>query len=135
MRSARPESTAASADERVVDHDAAVGQHLALIARDEQQCGHACRHAETDGADGVAHRLHDVIERQSRLNLAAGAVDVERDGGVWILSFEEEEVADDAGARACVDQLVSSSSRLASIWSRTSKRSRPDDVSRTIWGL
>ena len=71
---------ACAADERVVDHDAAVRQHVSRVAGDEQQRGHAGGKPQAHGAYGAADGAHHVVERQPRLHLAAGAVDEQRDG-------------------------------------------------------
>ena len=76
-----------------------MGQHLPLVSRDEQQRCHARRHAQADGADGAAHRLHDVIEGKAGLHLAAGAVDIERHGCVGVATLQVEQAADDGGTR------------------------------------
>ena len=93
----------APADKRVVDHHAAVGQHQALTARNEEQRAHARRHTQADRAYGVPHRLHDVVERKARLHLAARAVDIEGHGGVCIAALEIEQAADDRCARIGID--------------------------------
>ena len=86
-----------------MNHDAAVGQHLALIAGDEQQRGHARRHSQADGTDGAAHGLHGVIEGKAALDLTARAVDVERDERLGVLSLQVDEAANDGGAGLGVD--------------------------------
>lgn len=85
-----------------MDHDAAVRQDFALIAGDEQQRSHACRHVKANGADGAAHGLHDVVKRQAGLDFAARAVDIKRDRHRGILALEVKQAADDDGARFCI---------------------------------
>lgn len=77
------------ADERVVDHDAAMRQNLAIVPRNEQQCRHACGHTQANGSNRAAYSLHDVVKSQAGLDFTTRTVDVKRDGGPWDLRAED----------------------------------------------
>ena len=93
----------AAANERIVDHHAAMGQHFASAARNEEQGRHACRHTQAYGTNGAAYRLHHVVKRQPRLHFAAWAVDEQRDGGMRILLLQVKQAADGARHRLRAD--------------------------------
>ena len=86
-----------------MDHDAAVGQHVASVSCDEQQRRHTGRRADAHGVHRAGDGAHDVVERKPRLHLAAGAVDKQHDGCLRVAFLQVKQAARGAGDRARVD--------------------------------
>src|SRR5690606_9212727 len=83
--------------EGLMNHDARVrkGVTSALFACTKQKSTHACRLADTDGADRTAHVLHRVEDRESSGDHAAGRVHVELDVLVGIFALQKQKLRDD----------------------------------------
>mmetsp|Transcript_13295 Transcript_13295/g.32288 ORF Transcript_13295/g.32288 Transcript_13295/m.32288 type:complete len:260 (-) Transcript_13295:142-921(-) len=87
--------------QRLVDHDAAVGERTSLPrrARPEEEGTHARRHAEAYGGYVARDVLHGVVDGHTGGDAATRAVDVEGDvlGGILVREVEElgdEDVGD-----------------------------------------
>ncbi|EON20499.1 prolipoprotein diacylglyceryltransferase [Cupriavidus sp. GA3-3] len=85
---------AARAAQRLVDHDARVGQRrtLALGASRQQERAHACRHAHAQRGHVRLDELHGVVDRQPRRYGTARRVDVQRHVLVGVLALEEQQL-------------------------------------------
>src|SRR5690606_31170513 len=96
---------ASHAAQRLVDHDPRVGQRepLALRARRQQHRRHAGRHAHADGGHVGLDVLHRIIDRQTRIDYAARAVDIQVDVLVRVLRFQEQQLRDDQIRHVVVD--------------------------------
>src|SRR5437773_1197114 len=79
---------------RLVDEDVRVRQRIALALRAarEQHRGHRVRHADADGRHRRPDVLHRVVDREARGDVAAGAVDVERDLLFGVLGLQEQQL-------------------------------------------
>jgi len=79
--------------ERLVDHDAGVGQRFALAgrARPQQKGPHAGGHAEAHRLHVAGNELHGVKNGQSRRHAAARRVDVQGNVLVGVLVGEVQE--------------------------------------------
>src|SRR5690606_22645109 len=82
---------------RLVDHDLAVGQGVptALGARRQEERAHGCGQPHADGPHLGLDQPHGVVDGKACRNASAGAVDVQVDVGVGILSFQKEQLGDD----------------------------------------
>lgn len=83
--------------ERLVNHDARIGQGLALARRPrpEQKGAHGGGHAKADRLYIAGNELHGVVNGESRRDGSAGAVDVERNVLVGVFVGEVEELCDE----------------------------------------
>ena len=86
----------------LVDQDLRVGQRhaLALRAAGEQQRAHRHRDADADRLHVGLDELHRVVDREARVDGAAGRVDVERDVLVGILGLQVQQLGHDRGSRS-----------------------------------
>lgn len=75
-------------------------------ASTEQERAHGSRLSEADGGDGSGNVLHCVVDGEARGHGAAGGVDVEGDGLLRILGFEEEKLGYNAGGYHFFDFAV-----------------------------
>ena len=75
-------------------------KHLPTSTGDKDQGGHACRHAQANRINRAVQSLHDVIERQARLDLAARAIDEHPDRGLSIFLLQVQKATDKHGTRA-----------------------------------
>jgi hypothetical protein len=92
----------------LVDEHPAVRQRLALAggARGEQQRAHRHRDAAADRLHVRRDVLHRVVDREARVDDAAGAVDVQRDVAIGVGGFEVQELRDDEVRDLVVDRLA-----------------------------
>ena len=93
----------AAADKGVVNHDAAVRQHIAHVAGNEKECRHAGRDPQANGANGAADGAHDVVEGKAGAHLAAWAVDEQRDGVIRVGLLKMSHAANDVCHRVRID--------------------------------
>ncbi len=77
----------APGNQRVMYHDAGMGQYLPLGTGGEQYRGHTGS-VSAHGTDGTLDSLHHVVQCQTAADLAAGRVDVECDFGVGRIVLE-----------------------------------------------
>ena len=91
--------------ERLMNHHFAVGQRLTLSlgARRQQEGGHAGGHTNTDGGYIAANELHCIVNRHAGGNRPAGAVDIQVDILIRILSFQINQLSDNKGGCHIVD--------------------------------
>ena len=92
----------------LMHHDPTMRQHEALARRPaaEQQGSHRRRLPKADGRDGAADVLHRVVDGEAGGHAAAGRVDVEADGFLRVVGFEEQELRHDGGAEDFFDFAV-----------------------------
>src|SRR5262245_19988672 len=85
------------AGQRLMDHDASVGQGVPLAgsAGGEQDGAHRSGLADAIGCHVAGDELHRVVDGQPRADAAAGAVDVEVYVGLGIVRLQEQELRDD----------------------------------------
>ena len=90
----------------LVVEDPGVGQRHALARRPagQEQRAHRHRDAEADRLHVAADELHGVVDRQPRVDDAAGRVDVEGDVLVGVLGLEMEQLGDDQVRDLVVDR-------------------------------
>ena len=77
---------------------------LALRARRQQQRAHRHRHADAHRRDVGLDELHRVVDREARVDAAAGRVDVDRDVLVGILALQVQQLGDDEVRDLVVDR-------------------------------
>jgi hypothetical protein len=106
---------ALEAARRLVDEHARVGEHepLALRAAREQQRAHRHRRAEADRLHVGRDVLHRVVDREARVDDAAGRVHVERDVLVGVVGLEVQQLGDDEVRDLVVDRLADEHDPLA----------------------
>ena len=90
-----------------MNHNLRVGQRhpLALGARAEQESTHGGGHAHGDGGHITLDVLHGVVDGHARSDAAAGAVDIELDILVGILSLQVEQLGHNQAGSGVVDLL------------------------------
>ena len=93
------------ARQRLVDHDPAVrqGVALALGPGGQEQRAHAGALADAVGRHVARDPLHRVVDRQPGGDAAAGAVDVEMDVGLGVLMGQDQHLGDDQVGDVVVD--------------------------------
>ena len=88
----------------LVNHDLRVGQGqtLALGAGGQQERTHAGSHAHADGGHVALDILHGVIDGHAVGDGAAGAVDIQLDLLVGVLSLQIQQLGDHQAGGGCV---------------------------------
>ncbi|TLD11320.1 hypothetical protein PgNI_05824 [Pyricularia grisea] len=83
--------------EGLMHHDLAVRQGVPLTcgAAKEQDGAHRCGHTDAYRMHRRGYVVHGVVDCQARRDLAAGAVDVQRDGLVRTVLLEPEQLGSD----------------------------------------
>lgn len=79
---------------------------LARVSTTEEQRTHRGGLAHADRAHGGGDVSHCVVDGEAGGHGASGGVDVEVDGLLRVVGFEEEELGDDAGGHGLVDFAV-----------------------------
>ncbi len=81
----------------LVDQDLRVRQRHALARRPtgQQQRSHRHRDADADGVDVGLDELHRVVDRQARIDRAAGRVDVQRDVLFGVVGLQVQQLRHD----------------------------------------
>lgn len=70
---------------RLVDHHLTVRQDVAsMLARGKQDGRHAARLSQAAEHDRCRTRLDDVVDHHARLDIPAGRIDAEHDGGIVV---------------------------------------------------
>ena len=82
--------------ERLMDHDARVGEReaLALLAGAEQERAHARRLPQAERRDRRPDILHGVVDRETRGDRPAGRIHVEVDVLLRVLGLQKEHLRD-----------------------------------------
>jgi hypothetical protein len=77
---------------RLVNEDPSVGKREAFLRRAtrEEQRGNGCGLSDAGGDDVRLHKLHGVVDRESRSNRTAGRIDVQLNVFLGILGLEEQ---------------------------------------------
>ena len=90
-----------------MNHDLGIGQRhtLALGARAQQEGTHGGRHADADGRYITLDVLHGVVNRHTGCDAAAGAVDIELDVLVRVLSLQIQQLGHHQRGGGVVDLL------------------------------
>ena len=90
-----------STDQRLVQHDLAVGKDraLALLAGGQKAGAHAGGHADAGRRHVAAQEAHGVDDPQSRRDAAAGRVDVKLDVRLGIIVGQKQKLRDDGVGR------------------------------------
>jgi hypothetical protein len=91
-----------------MDHNLGVGQSkpFALRTAGKKKCAHRSRHTDTNSAYVALDVVHRIVNGETCRNGSAGAVDVEINILVGILSFKEKKLSYDERCGSIVD-LVS----------------------------
>lgn len=99
---------------RLMDHDPRMGQNIPLSSfpSTEQQTPHGRSLAHAYSADRAADVVHGVVDGEAGAHAAAGRVDVQRDGLLRVVGFEEEQLGDDHGGHGFFDFAVEADDAL-----------------------
>ena len=94
-------------NQRLVDHDLAVRQSdtLSLCTGRQQECTHRSSHTDANGRNIALDILHGVVDCHAGSDRTAGAVDVQRNILLIVLSFQIQQLCNYQTGSCIVDLI------------------------------